>query len=58
MKSINSGTYDEANIITPHHLIQGNEDGGIKISAYKWVFDSSCLKIQENSDPLREKVGG
>jgi hypothetical protein len=55
---VKSIAYDEANIITPHQLIQGNEDGDIKISEYTWVFDSSYLKIQENSDPLREKVGG
>lgn len=51
---IASGTYDEATAISGRYIVQGNEDGDIKISQYSWVYNITC-PVSSASETIRPK---
>lgn len=52
-ESLVSGSFDEAVGMGANLLVQGNEDGTVKISEYSWVYNITCPITA--SLPIREK---
>jgi hypothetical protein len=48
MKKLTSGTYDESTAMSDKFILQGNEDGMIKISSYSWVYNPQCENISRS----------
>jgi hypothetical protein len=52
--TLESGTYDESTAINGQYILQGNENGAIKVSEYSYTYNATC-ESKDSSSTLRTK---